>query len=673
MGWFSSFLGKISDKPAPETPWPFDPYDAAQRVLPDPWEPYNGALDVIGIPIADPGVPLASLSADKIEKLWRSQPNLREVIDFIARQVASIPLHVYDRVSDTDRRRVRDHPLARAVSSPAPRMGAYRFWHAALSDALLYDRLGILASPSETTAGDVSLWHLPSDRLHFKVDQLRRLTGARFMAGQGAGADGDGWVTLPLDQLLADFGYAPTTAGLSPVVTLAAILAEDAEAVRFRRELWTGGGRFRHFLKRPAEARWTNEARERFLKDFRSQYTGAGAGRPGGLPLLEDGMDIGAVDGFSPTEMADLEGRKLSAEEVARAFHIPPELMGIRPGNYSNMAAFRSSLYRDYLGPYIVAWESMLNAQLKPMLAEGTDLYVEANVEAKLRGSFEEQVAYLQSATGAPYMTRGEARSRLNLPSIPGADDLVVPLNVLTGGQASPRDSGTQNRSAASPGPRVKAAAPPAFERRVEKLFADFFGRQGRSVREALAAGSSSWWDAKRWDRELGEDVLRAGAMVSQETARAALEAAGIEPGSYDVERTLAFLTAVAGRIAQQVNDTTREEIEAALDAEDGDRPRQAVADEVFEKASSWRAPLAAVTATTTFAAFGTVEAGRQSGAATKTWVVNSSNPRASHAAMNGETVPIDGVFSNGLEWPGGLGADVDEVAGCQCSLIINY
>jgi hypothetical protein len=47
----------------------------------------------------------------------------------------------------------------------------------------------------------------------------------------------------------------------------------------------------------------------------------------------------------------------------------------------------------------------------------------------------------MQTATGAPIMTRNEARQRMNLPHLPGADDLVVPLNVLVGGQASPTDS----------------------------------------------------------------------------------------------------------------------------------------------------------------------------------------------------------------------------------------
>ena len=51
-----------------------------------------------------------------------------------------------------------------------------------------------------------------------------------------------------------------------------------------------------------------------------------------------------------------------------------------------------------------------------------------------------------------------------------------------------------------------------------------------------------------------------------------------------------------------------------------------------------------------------------------KTWVVTSGNPRASHAAMNGETVPYDEPFSNGAMWPGDIDAlDASEVANCEC------
>jgi hypothetical protein len=69
------------------------------------------------------------------------------------------------------------------------------------------------------------------------------------------------------------------------------------------------------------------------------------------------------------------------------------------------------------------------------------DHLVEFNLAEKLRGAFEEQAVQLQTSVGGPYMTRDEARARLNLPHLEGANDLIVPMKVTQGGQASPTDS----------------------------------------------------------------------------------------------------------------------------------------------------------------------------------------------------------------------------------------
>ena len=52
---------------------------------------------------------------------------------------------------------------------------------------------------------------------------------------------------------------------------------------------------------------------------------------------------------------------------------------------------------------------------------------------------------------------------------------------------------------------------------------------------------------------------------------------------------------------------------------------------------------------------------------------MTSGNPRPSHAAMNGETVPYDERFSNGAMWPGDADAlGPEEVANCQCAVTID-
>jgi hypothetical protein len=82
-----------------------------------------------------------------------------------------------------------------------------------------------------------------------------------------------------------------------------------------------------------------------------------------------------------------------------------------------------------------------LELQLLPDFEDISGVYVEFNVHEKLRGSFEEQAIQLQTSVGGPWMTRNEARARMNLPQVPDGDELITPLNVTTGGQASPRDS----------------------------------------------------------------------------------------------------------------------------------------------------------------------------------------------------------------------------------------
>ena len=654
MGFWSSFLG-------------FDTFDAAQRVLADPYEPFNGyAFSSSGIPVADPGVPLVALQRTEAEQFWRSQPNLRKVVDFIARNVASVPLHVHERVSDTNRQRVTDGPLADLMSTPRPRVGSFRFWHSVISDGLLYDRWALVVRTDDN--GNRSLVQVPSWRLRFDTNLFREVTAAWFWVGDEdapKSSDKDGWRPLDLDSLIFDHGYAPRTAGLSPVATLRDVLQESAEAVRYRRQVWENGARVPMSMTRPVDApKWETEQRDRFANHFRQTFTGVGE-NAGGVPVLEDGMELHEHRSFSPQDAQDLEGRRLTAIEVAAAFHIAPELVGAQQGNYSNVREYRQMLYRDSLGPYIVAIEEAINTQLTPSLSEGRKLYVEANVEAKLRGSFEERAAVMSTAIGAPWMSRNEGRALDNRPPIEGGDELVTPLNVLLGGQASPQDSGSQNRRS---GPVRRKARPENHEAKHERVMKAFFARQRQEVKSHLGSkDDEDWWDPERWDKELTDTLVRLYLLTSRSAAQMVLEDSGLD--DYDVDRTMAFLDEAAKRSAKSINAATHSQISDALTSDD---PSAGV-DGVFDVAEGSRSTEIAASGVTFASAFGSLEAARQnSDRATKTWVVTSGNPRPSHAALNGETVPVSENFSNGMAWPGDASGGADEVAGCSCEMDVN-
>ena len=58
---------------------------------------------------------LEGLSDMSIGELFRAQPHLRTVTTFIARMVATVSLHAYERQDDGGRIRVRDTDLGRNI------------------------------------------------------------------------------------------------------------------------------------------------------------------------------------------------------------------------------------------------------------------------------------------------------------------------------------------------------------------------------------------------------------------------------------------------------------------------------------------------------------------------------------------------------------------------------
>lgn len=436
----------VGAKASPVTDGYTDGVLATFESLAVPWS-YNGAIIT-----PDPGIPLLDYANDPMS-IWASQPSVRKVVDFIARNLAGIPWRVYRRQGDTDRVRVTDHPLALLLAEPGDRAIAFRLWHSLLVDFLLYDRWCAQVLPSADTTSGWEILRIPAPRMRLASDGWGRVAAVIVR-----GPDGE---TLPQDPrgYLYDHGYAAhgQVNGTSPMVTLQQLLMEAAEAVDYRRSVWRNGARVPAVIERPADAPdWSPAAKSRFIESF-ARFVGR-SGAAGGTPLLEDGMRLVKSDAFSPRDTLDIEGRQLNDAEVASAYHIAPELVGARQGTYSNVDAYRQMLYTHALGPYLAPIEQVLNAQLLPMLAPGeSDLYVEAFVESKLRGSFTEQAALLQTAVGAPYMLRSEARAVQNLPYVDGTDELVTPLNVTTGGLASPRDTAPKHR----PGPLPKPAGRP--------------------------------------------------------------------------------------------------------------------------------------------------------------------------------------------------------------------
>jgi len=618
------------------------------------------------------------------EELYRTQPHLRTVLSFVARNIAHLGLHAFERGEDGSRTRLRSDPLALLLKSPNDSMTQFELLEALASDMGLYDVAYWWVHEDAERESGWSIRPIPPDWV------AEQRGGNAFRPAEFVIVPPNGERTpIPAEQMLVFHGWNPGRPkhGTSPVETLKQVLAEQVQAWSYREQVWQRGGRVGAYITRPKEAQWSDAARERFARDWKDRWTGKDGKKAGGTPILEDGMTLNRL-GFSAREDEWAEVAKLALATVAAVYHVNPVMVGILDNaNFSNTKEFRKMLYSETPGPTLARFEDRINAFLVPRVSPGVDAYVEFNIQEKLQGDFEEQAAILSTSTGRPWMTANEARGLRNMPAIEGGDELVIPLNVLIGGQASPRDSGSQNEKTARAledigelrvlprkggrTVRAKAQAPPTHHAKAEQVITAYFKRQRASVLSRLGSKDPDWWDGDRWDAELATDLLALALSTTPVVAKAALEKAGLDESAYDVGRTQRFLAEMAKARAGAINSTTRDQLAAILD---GSGP-EGVTDpaHVFEKAEGSRTAAIVLTLLTTFAAFATVEAAKQNGGATKTWIVTSSNPRPSHAAMNGQTVGIDEPFSNGAKWPGDPALGADGVAGCECDVEVTF
>lgn len=610
--------------------------------------------------------------------IYREQPNVRTVVDFLSRNIAQLNFKLFERVSDTERRHLFDTDLAYLLRHPNPFRARYAFFRELVADLGIFDNYLAVK------------WLMPDGRraLVRMLPQWAEVLGESpiYPEGYRFNIPGRAPLELPRANVVHIYGYNPSESrwGCSPIETLRRILAEDAAAGHAREQLWTRGPRASAVITRPADApKWGAAARERFRSGFVDAFSGNGP-EAGGVPILEDGMTIEQVS-MTPAELEYLGARKLTRAEVAAAYHVSPSMVGmLDSANISTAESDHKRLYQDTLAPWTQQIGEELSLQLIGDYYPGdrdTERYIEADLQAKLRGDFLAEAEASSRAVGAPWLTRNEQRARNNLPPVDGGDELITPLNVTSGGRANPADTapGTPGLGQASRTARSVKAAPASSDPWIAQhvaLIADFVGRQRASVLSKLGAGlppaeAFELNDAgrmPRWDGELHE--LLAGLALSVAEDAAAPVSASFD-ATFDVDAATPWLVNSARVAAETFNDATLTAVNDLWPAPTSRRqaadPEEPVIADVFDAAAGERAQRFGTDRARSASSFARYEAASQAGATTKTWRTTSSTPRASHAALNGVTVGIGDTFANGGRWPHDPALSTDESAGCTC------
>lgn len=639
----------------------------------------------------DPVIARSIVDSMSAVDLYETQPHLRTVVSFVARNGAQLGRHVFKKTDDDGRERVTGTEVTRLLAKPNEHMTGFDLFDMLFTELALHDMA--IWQPSLNDDGTWKIEPIPMEWVT-GVKQKTWFQAEKYRV-QPTGSNSWYWVNAEDVVVFKGYNGKAFKSGSSAVVSLKSTLAEQVDAMTFRQQMWRRGGRVGMFMTRPKDApTWSPEAKAKFVQNWKNSWSGTGA-NAGATPLLEDGMELKRI-GFTAKEEQWLEAATLSLVTVAGAYHVPPAMVGVSGYNsFASVKEFRKMLYTETLGPLIAQVEETINEFLFPMIGVPAGQYLELNIAEKLQGDFEEQAAQLFQAVGGPYMTVNEGRKKMNLPPLPGGDELLAPLNMGAVGnngpaadeaidpagddvepEEPPADADTpksfgephQARALGGAAPGLKATrylVPDSQRLGLEDDLKAYFDRQRAAIVPRKAPDA---WDQKTWNRELSLILLPHLTEQSAGVARTAAGAKGLDPEAYSVGQTANFLKAVADSRADLINAATRDQLTDAGDD-------AGALDRVFDTAKDARAPQAAQTMTTFIAGWAMTEMARQllsDREPKKTWV-SSGKKDSRHSHMNGQTVGINEKFSNGADWPGDPSLGAEQVANCGCGVDITY
>lgn len=596
--------------------------------------------------------------------MYKNHMNVRICVDFLARNIAHLGLHVYTRKEDNDRERVRDHRAVQVLKQPLPskfKVTQFQLVESAVADMLISGN-GYLLKHRNGDGEIIALQRVPYMLMSVKGELVPTKYKIGYIEKE----------YKPEDIIHFRF-YNPenSTIGVSPLEGLREVLAEEWEKSKYSSGFWRNAARISGVIERPLEA---NEMSEAAARNFRQQWQEmyAGEDNSGKTALLEEGMVFKPMS-FSPKETEYIESRKLNREECARAYHIPPPMVGILDrSTFSNITELHKSLYMDVLSPMCARLEDDWDLQYLSEFKDLKGAYTEFNIDEKLQSDFSMQLESLRQSVGVPYMTPNEGRAILNLPRLknPMADTLVTPLNMATPEMVMRQQ---QNKDE-TPKIETKASAEsilpeyPDLDKehneKWHKLLVNVFTRQRDAVLpKAKMDKLDVLWDKERWDREVSEDFLK----LAEETAWAYADAfAGQLGAEYKREWMEKWLQENARIAAEYINASTYDQLAKAMQ---GENPVDAIK-EVFASALAVRAVQLAEDRRAMVESYVEAKiADAVDSVIGKIWTVRSNNPRPEHEKMNGEFIEKREVFSNGLQYPRSYKGSAKDNANCKCKV----
>ena len=365
-------------------------------------------------------------------------------IRILCEDLSAMPLNLYRR-TPTGAQLATDHPLFHLLhNAPNSWQTSTEVREAMILDVLCFgqsfiekefDRNGIsalypLSAGRMVFMNPLDMFIPPPVPLFFRYADPR--VGQRILMSD------DLWITRML-------GPAGTVEGQSLILLAReaiglALAAEEQGARLFSQGIQSD-------MTLSVEGEMDDDAKKQLREAFMRRHSGSSHAW---MPLvLENGIKASRI-GLTAQESQYLEARQFQLADIARIFRIPDVLLGISQGKSSTYASaeqFFLSYVKYTLSPWCRRIEQSIHRDLLAP-SELPDYFVKLDTDSLTRADLQTRYSAHAAGINAGFLTRNEARRMENLPTLPGLDTPLSPLNMAPGDGALPPAQGAGARLA---------------------------------------------------------------------------------------------------------------------------------------------------------------------------------------------------------------------------------
>lgn len=287
------------------------------------------------------------------EEGYRRNVIANRCVSLIARSAASVDWLLYENHQRDSL--IKAHPLLRLLHKPNPRFGGAEFFEAVYSHKLIAGNTYILAV--RDGSGQVVELHL------LRPDRVEIAPGSNGMAAGYFYKIDDDKYYYPVDNVsgqcdvlhLRNFNPMDDWYGMSPVEAASYSIDLHNQSSEWNQSLLQNGARPSGALvikNADSKSQLVDSTKMKKLRrDLEKQFVGVNnTGRP---LLLEGGLDWLEMS-INPKDMDFVEAKNSAARDIALAFGVPPQLLGIKGDNtYNNMQEARLAFWEETVLPLV--------------------------------------------------------------------------------------------------------------------------------------------------------------------------------------------------------------------------------------------------------------------------------------------------------------------------------